>query len=173
MNKIKLLLLIPLFLIGCNVERRQLDKLDSYAVKYPIEFKRLSNTLNPCFDGKAKSDTVIKTHTDTLIQDGITTTVRIKDTVYVTKTLPGRIINNTRTVTIRDTVKDLRSEGVLNNELKAKSDSTLIYKTKYTQIQKEKKNWMWLAIAGWALVIGFFIIKGYLLVSGGWLKKIV
>lgn len=169
-----LIIIFSLFLIcGCNVERRQLDKLDAYSIKYPIEMQRLANQLYPCFDGKAKSDTVIKTHTDTLIQDGVTTTVRIKDTVYVTKTMPGKVITRTNTVTIRDTLKDLRSEGVLNNELRTKSDSTIIYKTQLLQAKKSKNTWMWIAIAGMVLIGGFLAIKIYLLISGGWIKKVI
>lgn len=170
----KYLIIFSLFLLcGCNVERRQLDKLDAYAVKYPTEMRMLANQLYPCFDGKAKSDTVIKTHTDTLIQDGVTTTVRIKDTVYVTKTLPGRIITVTKTLKITDTVENKRLTGVLTDQLKATSDSTLIYKTQLLQVKKEKRTWMWLAIGLGALILVFLAIKVYLLISGGWIKKVI
>ncbi len=168
--------LIPLFLIiltGCNVERRQMDKLDAYAVKYPIEMSRLANELYPCFTGKAKSDTVIKTHTDTLIQDGITTTIRIKDTVYVTKTLPGRTITNTRTLSIHDTVTNDRAIGDLKNQFTNKSDSLMKVNVKLEDKQKALNTWRWLAIGLLVLIGSFLAIKVYLLINGGWIKKII
>lgn len=169
-----LIILFFLFLIcGCNVERRQLDKLDAYAVKYPIQMRALANQLYPCFNGKAKSDTVIKTHTDTLIQEGSITTVRIKDTVYVTKTMPGKVITNTRTLSIHDTVSDLRAIGVLNNDFKIKADSLVMVKTQQVGTKHNLNIWRWIAIGCMALIFGWIAIKIYLLISGGWIKKVI
>jgi len=169
----KKLLLISLLLCGCAAyqQRRDVKKLDALAIQQPAEFARLSNMLNPCFSGKAKSDTIITTHVDTLVKEGSITTVRIKDTVYVTKTLPARTINKTHTVTIHDTIPDNRGLKELSTELKVKSDSTLMIKTQMSKLQKDKNTWMWMAIGLMVLVVGFLAVKIYLMFWGGGIVK--
>lgn len=174
----KLLLLIPLFIFGCgSLKDRQIRKLDALVLQQPLEFSRLSNLLNPCFSGKAKSDTVIKVHTDTLIQDGSTTTVRIKDTVYVTKTKPGRVITNTRTLSIHDTVENQRKTGVLNNQLVVKSDSLTIVKTQLAATKHGRNIWRMIAIGLISLVVIFTVAKVVIFFyGGGWantIKKVI
>lgn len=168
------LILIPLIaLFGCNVQKRQIEKLQVFALRYPNEFARLSDLLNPCFDGEVKSDTIISTHTDTLLVDGVTTTVRVKDTVFVTKTLPGKTITNTRTVTIKDTVKDGRAISYLNSQLKVKSDSLVIVKTQMSQVKKTKNILMWILIGIAVVVVAYGAIKIYKFFSGGALKSLI
>jgi hypothetical protein len=150
----KKLFIIPLLLLlGCNIERRQLDKLDEYAVKYPTEMQGLANRLYPCFSGKAKSDTVISTHTDTLTKDGVTTIVKVKDTVYVTKTVPIRTI---KTLAIHDTVTNDRAISYLNTQVKVKADSLNKVSAKLEVISSENTHKLyWIIGLAFALLISW------------------
>jgi len=149
--------LIPLLLLltSCSAtyrQQRDVKKLDALAVQQQPEFKRLANLLDPCFTGVAKSDTVISTHTDTLVKDGVTTIVKVKDTVYVTKTLPSKIITNTRTLSIHDTVTNDRAIVYWEDQTKIKADSLLILKTQLSSTKHGKNIWMFIAI-GLALLV--------------------
>lgn len=169
----KKLVLIPLIaLCGCNVQKRQIEKMQVFALRYPNEFARLSDLLNPCFDGTAKSDTIITLHTDTLFEKGTSDTIRINDTVHITKTLPGKQINHTRTVTIRDTVKDGRSEAYLKSQLQVKSDSLVISKTQLSEKTKAKNTWMWIAIGAILIIVINLSIKAYKFFTTGGLSSL-
>jgi hypothetical protein len=176
----KLLLFSSLLLCGCSASYRQqrdIKKLDGLVLAQPNEFARLSNLINPCFSGKAKSDTVIKTHTDTLINQGTTITVRVKDTVYVTKTTAGRTIINTRTLSIHDTIADGRAMSVATSQLKIKSDSLIVRNTQYTKATHDKNTWMWIAIGAIALIVIYIVAKVVIFFyGGGWantIKKVI
>lgn len=165
---------------GCSAtyrQQRDIKKLDALAVQQQPEFKRLANILDPCFSGKAKSDTVISTHTDTLVKDGITTIVKVKDTVYVTKTLPGRTIINTRTLSIHDTLRDQRSENVINNVLRLKADSLIIVKTQQASTKHTLNIWRLIAISLISLLAIYFIARIIIFFyGGGWtntIKKVI
>lgn len=170
------LILIPLIaLCGCSAQykqQRDIKKLQSLVLQQPNEFARLSDLLNPCFDGTAKSDTIISLHTDTLFEKGISDTVRINDTIRITKTLPGKQINHTRTVTIRDTVKDGRSEAYLKSQLQVKSDSLVISKTQLSQTKKSRNIWMWIAIGAILIIVVSIVIKAYKFFTTGGLSSL-
>lgn len=161
------LCVLAFVLNGCSAsyrQRRDIKKLDGLVLAQPVEFARLSNLLNPCFNGKSKSDTVITTHTDTLVKDGITTIIRVKDTVYVTKTIP---IMTTRILNIHDTVTDGRALAYLNSQLKNKTDSLKIANHDNAKVSHEKTIWMWLSIGLMVLDLVLITIKVYTFFSGG------
>lgn len=169
----KKLLLLSLFLCGCSAayrQRKAAEKLDELAIQQPNEFARLSNTLNPCFSGKAKSDTVINLHTDTLIQDGKTDTLVKNNTIYITKTVP---IKTVKTLTIHDTIADGRANKALLVALAIKSDSLIIFRTQLGKAEKETNTWRWAAIIAILIIFGFVVIKVYALINGGWIKNLL
>ncbi len=170
------LVLIPLIVLcGCSAQYKQhrdIKKLQSLVLQQPNEFARLSDLLNPCFDGTAKSDTVITLHTDTLTLNGTTDTVRTKDTVRITIKLPGKQITNTRTVAIHDTVKDGRSEAYLKTQLQVKSDSLVVSKTQLSQTKKTRNIWMWIAIGALLIIVISVAIKVYKFFTTGGLSSL-
>lgn len=176
-NNMRRLILIPLIaLCGCNVQKRQIEKMQVFALRYPNELARLSDLLNPCFDGTAKSDTVIKV--DTINLTGTTTTVNTvyvkgkADTIIKTITiqLPGKIVN--RTVTIRDTVKDGRSEAYLNSQLQVKSDSLVKVTTILSQVKKDRNVWRLIAIGALLIIMTYIIITVYKFFTTGGLSSL-
>ncbi len=107
----KKLLLISLLIAGCGSSyyvKRDVNRLDGLSLQYPNEFAKLSNTINPCFTGAAKSDTIVKHTSDTIITAGMERLVPgapgKPDTLY----LPGKTIRNNIYTTIHDTVTDNR-----------------------------------------------------------------
>jgi len=167
----KLLLLIwmltLLLSISCNVQKREIGRLDGYSIKYPAEFARLSNMLNPCFTGKAKSDTVTNTVVTQLPGDTSISTVLKHDSVFISKTinLPGKTI--TSTVTVHDTIPDNRALNSVNGQFKIKADSLVISKTLLSDKSKAKNTWMWIALSACSLILIFLGVKTYLFFSGG------
>lgn len=172
----KKLVLIPLIaLCGCSAsykQQRDVKKLQSLVLQQPNEFARLSDLLNPCFDGEVKSDTIITLHTDTLIENGISDTVRINDTVRITKTLQGKTITNTKKVVIHDTIPDGRKVAYLNTQLKVKSDSLVIKNTQLSQKNKAKNTWMWIALGSILIIVVYGTIKIYKLFTTGGLSSL-
>jgi len=172
----KKLLIIPLlFLFGCSASykaQRDTKKLGALAVQYPNELARLSNWLYPCFSGPAKSDTVFSTHTDTLMSEGSTVTVRLNDTVFVTKTPPGKVITKTNTITIHDTIADNRYAQFINTQYEAKKDSLSALKALYINEHRQKNKFQWLFIGSIALIIGWLFYSVYKTLSGGGLLKL-
>lgn len=169
----KLIPLAVILLFSCNVAKREVAKMEVYAVRYPNDFKILANTLNPCFNGKAKSDTILK-H-DTTITAGSTTIENVfrHDTAFITKTirLPGQTITNT--ITVHDTVTNDREEGALQATIRSVQDSLTIVKTqlKIKSHQADVRLWwlIGLAVAG-LIAIG---VKVYSFFSGGAVTGII
>lgn len=147
-----LLLICAVLVIGCNVQKRQVEKMNLYALRYQPEFKVLANQLAPCYDGTSKSDTVIiHGKPDTLFTPGKIDTVRYKDTVRITKTLPGKQIKIPVTKIIRDTVIDKRALGAQEAKFKIVSDSLVATKTKLDREAKTASKYQlyfWLLVAG-------------------------
>ena len=164
----RLILSACLILAGCNVAKREVAKLQVYAVRYPGPFKELANTLDPCFTGKAKSDTVVKHDTTTTPGTTTTTIVHHKDTVIVNNTikLPGKVITNT--VTVHDTIADQRAQEALKARYTTKSDSLMLMNGKYIQSQTDVAGWRkWFWILAGILIaellggVAYVIIKIY------------
>lgn len=168
-----LLLITAILFIGCNVQKRQVEKLQVFALRYPNEFARLSDLLNPCFDGEVKSDTIITSHTDTLTIKGTSDTLRINDTVRITIKLPGKQITNTKKVVIHDTIPDGRKVNLLNSQLKVKSDSLVKATTQMSDAKKAKNTWMWIAIGAILIIVVSLSIKAYKFFTGGGLKSLI
>jgi len=86
--------LLVLFIVGCNPQKR-LYKAVSELNKHPIESAKY------CADKYPVKDTVIYKDSVTLdtifVGDVYYDTVETKDTVYITKTLPGKTITKTIT----------------------------------------------------------------------------
>jgi hypothetical protein len=166
---IVLLLTIVIAIASCGPSyfmKRDVKKLDALSLQYNTEFARLSNELNPCFTGAAKSDTVVKHTTDTVI-NSVERLVPGKpgrpDTLY----LPGKSIRNNVFTTVHDTVWDNRALNACKAIDKAASDSLLIIKTQNFQLKAAKSGLIkWVTGLGLALLI--FLGTGvYRFVSGG------
>lgn len=166
-------ILSGMLFIGCNVAKRNIERMQTYAVRYPDQFKILSNQLDPCFIGSAKSDTIISTSTDTLIKEGATTIVRIKDTLYITKTLPGKVITNTKTLSIHDTIADGRALQAQQVQFKIKSDSLIVVKTNAVRTAKNLSIWRLIALCACAVILIFIVIRIYVFFSGGGAANII
>lgn len=169
-----LLLLGVLFIIqisGCSqawYQRRDIKKLDALAIQQNSEFLRLSNELNPCFKGKAKSDTtVVFGLRDTMIVKGDTITTVRHDTIIRTIQLPGKIITINKLTTIHDTIPDLRQIATLQAQIKDLNANLIAAQTHLADSKATAQKRLWWII-GLASVIGIFIIiKVYSFISGG------
>lgn len=168
----KKLIIIPILLLfACNVAKRQIADMQVYAIRYPNDFKELANTLDPCFNGVVKADTIIvKGKADTVSLPGSTTISYIKgvgDTIIKTITQPGRQVIIPTFVTIRDTVTDDRALEAAKSLYKAKSDSLIVAQTQLTQVKHGKNIWMWICLGLGALVLIYCGIKVYTLFTSG------
>jgi sensor c-di-GMP phosphodiesterase-like protein len=129
---------------------------------------KLSNQLYPCFNGKAKSDTVIvHGKPDTSYLKGDTTIIIRHDTVFKTIRLASQNVIIPVTTTIHDTIADNRALASCTMQLRIKADSVVTLKANLFDKEKSLNVWRWIAI-GLISVLGVYTaIKGYLLVSGG------
>src|SRR5579862_371470 len=128
----KKLLLISLLIAGCGSSyyaKRDIKRLDGLSLQYPNEFAKLSNMLDPCFTGAAKSDTVVKHTSDTIVIAGMERLVSGSpgkpDTLY----LPDKTIRNNFFTTIHDTVTDNRALNAFSITTESAADSLIIIKT--------------------------------------------
>lgn len=154
---------------GCNAIKR----LDALSIQQPTEFLRLSNLINPCFNGNAKSDTVFQAgKPDTVYQKGDTVITHKHDTTYIT-VHDTKYINKTNTVTVRDTVPDNRAIAALNAQLHDCQTNELTASTKLDDAEATSKTRLWWII-GLASVIGIYIVvKVYSFFSGGAVVDVV
>jgi hypothetical protein len=140
--------------------------MDGLSLQYPNEFARLSNLINPCFTGKAKSDTTIKRVSDTVI-NAVTQLIPGKagtpDTLY----LPGKTIRNNIYTTVHDTIPDNRALNACNINARSAADSLLIIKTQNIQLKTDKGSLIkWLI----SLAVALLVLMGisiYKFVTGG------
>lgn len=77
------------------------------------------------------------------------------------------------TVKVPHFVTDMAKLKVWQDAYKIKADSLSIVKTQQAGTKHNLNIWRWIAIGCMALIFGWLAIKVYLLISGGWLKKIV
>lgn len=170
--KIYLVLICASLLYSCSpawYQRRDVKKLDALSIQQPSEFLRLSNLINPCFNGKAKSDTVIQN--DTTYTKGDTVEAFQHDTLKLTIKLPGK--NITKMTTVHDTVTDGRKVADLQAQLKDCSTTQTEATTRLLDQQAISKKRLWLII-GLASAIGVFVvIKVYTFFSGGGIASAV
>ena len=166
----KKLLLLPLFIAGCGSSyyvKRDVKRLDGLSLQYPNEFTRLSNLVNPCFTGIAKSNTVVKHTSDTIVTAGIERLVPGKtgkpDTLY----LPGKTIRDNIYTTIHDTVTDNRALNACNVIAKSTADSLIIIKTQNIQLKADKSSLIKWVIGLAVLLLSFCGIGIYRFFSGG------
>jgi len=166
----KKLLLLSLLIAGCGSSyyaKRDIKRLDGLSLQYPNEFAKLSNMLNPCFTGAAKSDTAIKHISDTIITAGIERLVAGSpgkpDTLY----LAGKTIRNNIYTTIHDTVMDNRALNASTVIAKSAADSLIIIKTKNIELRADESSLIkWIISLAVVLlsVLGFSVYKFF---SGG------
>ena len=142
-NHITLICLMATFCIaGCSsayYSKRDIKRLDALSLQNTAEFARLSNVLNPCFAGPAKSDTVIKRSTDTIfnsVERFVTGRPGKPDTIY----LPCKTIRNNVFTVIHDTIADNRALTACVSSGRTTADSLLIMKTKGGQLESEKSS---------------------------------
>ncbi len=170
MKHTPILLCALLLLAACSTQKKQIEKLQTYSVKYPNEFKTLAALLAPCVDINPKSDTIYRTKTDTLETPGNTIIEHRNDTVFITKQLPGRTIYKTNTETVTKTVADSRMLDACAIKSRAVEDELLETQTQLKQKSEAKNTWMWIAIGCMAFIIIAVVIKVYSEIKGGWLK---
>lgn len=156
--------LAVLLLLSCNVQKQQINKMQVFAVRYPDAFKILANTLDPCFTGKAKSDTIIQYgKIDTVITYGNMPSFKLDTSkmsfghiVYysvdtVIKTIKIKI---PITKTITDTIPDMRAIEACHATEKIEADSLRDNKVKLvTETKKANKYCLWFWLEN-----GFFIL---------------
>lgn len=70
-------------------------------------------------------------------------------------------------------VTDMAKLKVWQDAYKIKADSLAIVNHDLAETKKKKKTWMWATIGAGVLIFGFLAIKIYLLISGGWIKKVI
>jgi hypothetical protein len=167
-----------IILTGCNTQKKEVERLEVYAVRYPNQFKVLANTLDPCFNGVAKRDTIIvKGKADTVLTPGSTSTVTTlgHDTVFVTKTVTtqGKTITVPIIKTIRDTVINNRVLQATQALFSIKSDSLVVVRTQLIQTRHSRSIWMWIAIGCMGLILIFFIAKIVIFFNGGGYASVV
>ena len=165
----KKLLLLSIFITGCGSSyyiKRDVKRLDGLSLQYPSEFARLSNLVDPCFTGIAKSDTVVKHTSDTIVTAGIERLVPGQpgkpDTLY----LAGETTRNNIFTTIHDTVTDSRALKAIDAVAKIAADSLIITKTQNIQLKANKSSLIkW--VAGLAVALLFVLaISIYKFFSG-------
>jgi len=166
---ITLLLPIVAWIAGCGPSyyiKRDVKKLGILSLQYNTEFARLSNKLNPCFTGIAKSDTVVKYTTDTLINK-VERLVPGKPDRPGALYLPCKTIRHNVFTTVYDTVWDNRALNACNTVGKAASDSLLIVKTQNNRLKAGEGNLIkW--VIGLAVVLLIFLVMGvYRFINGG------
>jgi hypothetical protein len=161
----KKLLLLSLFIAGCRSSyyvNRDVKLLDGLSLQYPKEFTRLSNLINPCFTRIAKSDTVVKHTSDTIV-----TLIEGKpgkpDTIY----RPGKTISNNIYTTIHDTVADNRAINACNVIAKSAADSLIIIKTQNIQLKADKSTLIKWVMGLVVVLLIFFGACIYRFFSGG------
>ncbi len=166
----KKLLLISLFITGCGSSyyaKRDIKRLNGLSLQYPNEFAKLSNMLNPCFTGAAKSDTVIKHTSDTIVTAGIERLVPGSagkpDTLY----LPGKTIRNNIFTTIHDTVTDNRALNAFNISAKSAADSLIIIKTQSMELKAGKSSLIKWVIGLAVVLLSVLGLSIYKFFSGG------
>jgi hypothetical protein len=166
----KKILLLSLFIAGCGSSyyaKHDVKRLDDLSLQYPKEFARLSNLINPCFTGIAKSDTVVKHTSDTIVTAGIERLVAGKpgkpDTLY----LAGKTITNNIYTTIHDTVTDKRAVNACNVIAKSAADSLIVIKTQNIQLKADKSSLIKWVIGLAVLLLIFFGTGIYRFISGG------
>lgn len=161
--------MIAICFLACNTQKRQVRRLDELAILQKSEFLRLSNTLNPCFNGKAKADTVLSR--DTTLIKGDTLIKIVHDTVKIIIKLPGKVITIRQNIT--DTVPDTRKIAALNdiitdqqNQIQDAQKATIKAQQQYQDanaIATYYKRAFWALVAVLGLYIG---VRVYLKFSG-------
>ena len=176
--------MITISFLACNSQKRQVRRLDELAILQKSEFLRLSNTLNPCFNGKAKADTSIiygTPDTNFSFSWHLDSGYNLKLAPFpgvLPSSLPKII---TKTVTIRvpireiitDTVPDMRKIAALNdiitdqqNQIQDAQKATIKAQQQY---QDANASATYYKRAFWALVavLGLYIgLRIYLKFSG-------
>lgn len=174
---------ISVLLCSCSqswYQRRDIKKLVALSIKQPTEFLRLSDLINPCFTGKAKSDTIkTKGKPDTVVLPGeIKVMITMQhDTVVKTITLPGKQVTIPYFTTIHDTIPDTRAIASLQAQLNQCGTEQTTATTQLADAKKTSNRWMWIAIGCMALIVITVVVKVYSFFSGGGLvsaaKKII
>lgn len=172
MNRLLLFSAILAFLFGCKVDQRNIERMQVYAVRYPNQFKTLSNTLDPCFTGPAKSDTTFlpgKADTVLLPSEVIKGEPGNPDTIR----LPGKKITVTNRVVIHDTVTNDRALQAIRATFNIKSDSLVVVKTQLNQVKHSRSIWMWTAIGAIFLIVIYIVARVVIFFNGGGIASIL
>ncbi len=160
-KRYKILYLIPLLLVACNAEKQ----FNDYSVKNPDKFKQLAAILAPCIAANIKPDTIYQHHTDTLTTPGNTVIVSRNDTVFATKTLPGKVITKTDVQIVTKTVVDSRSVDAANLRTVAEHEHVIQLTQQLADKSKAKNIWMIIAIGCMVLIVGSVVLKVWGLVK--------
>jgi hypothetical protein len=176
MKKLSVFLLLATLLSGCSqawLDARKDHKLTTLAVERKSTFLALSDELNPCFQGKAKSDTtVVFGLRDTMIVQGDTVTTVTHDTIVRTIHLPGKIITQPIQTTIHDTVQDGRAIATLSDQVSTSKDALIKSQQQLADQKSTSTLYHWLFYGLLAFDVIYFGIKIYTGITGI-AKKIV
>ena len=156
--------------MGCGTSyyvKRDIKRLDGLSLQYPNEFAKLSNLINPCFTGAAKSDTLVKHTSDTIVTAAIERLVPggpgKPDTLY----LPGKTIRNNIYTTIYDTVTDNRALNASTVIAKSAADSLIIIKTQNVELKTDKSSLIKWVIGLAVILLSLLGLSIYKFFSGG------
>lgn len=156
-------LFLLMLLMGCNPSKkaqRELERAKATLAGNVIEAARFCRDKFPDKTEYIKGDSVVVF--DTLyVGEVIFDTVENKDTVFITKNLPGKII--TKTVRVTDTIKieDMAKLIAANADLNDKIGEVAVLKNEVSELKKnrdewkekaKKRWWLWLvivALVGW------------------------
>lgn len=162
---------VSALIIGCLVsscsavkqnqrQHRKIQKAKELLKEYKVDDDFCAENF-PVKEEYIKGDTVV--HFDTLYVEGIIyDTVTLNDTVYITRSLPGKVIN--RTFTITDTVikentaKSAMLQGIIdvlkieNGVLQGKLSDTKAERDEWKK-KARKRNWLLITLA--AVFIGW------------------
>jgi len=175
MKKIAVLMIAISFL-ACNTGKQRIRKLDQLVIMEKSEFLRLSNTLNPCFNGKAKADTVLSS--DTTFIKGDTLIKILLDTVKITIQRPGKVITIHQKIV--DTVPDMRKTAELNDiitqqqgEIQDAQKDTIKARQQFEDADAGQRHYKWGLFGLLAVLIGYIGLRIYFNATGGGAASII
>lgn len=143
-----------LFLAACSSEKR-ITKAKDTLNKYDAGSGYCS-VMFPCLDSSYVIESV-EYDTVTIAGESFVVTERVNDTIYLTKTLPGKVI--TKTIT-KDSIvyrRDNAREAVLQSQvsqLTKSQDKILTEKDKY---KSSAGKWRTASLITWGILLAFIV----------------
>lgn len=159
----KILIILLLFLSGCYTERKARSDIAKAHLNYPSILPALCADLFPVIETTIPGDTVFVTDTvfDAIFLHSDTTI--LNDTVRIVKTLPGKTVTVTNTITRVDTIIKVNTAEIAACAI-ARDNALQLAAEKTADVAKYKKlyrRWLWISLGllAAALVWGYFKVK--------------